>query len=224
MSKQILLLFFLFGYIVNVNAQNWTQAEFNKADTGEYANYLTDEEKDVIFFMNLSRLDGEKFFKTYLQDYVNKYNAYVKQFSNYNELKIISSNNYYTSLWVSLKETKNLPMLFPDEKLSNVSRSHALDLKRNNLDTHESSNGDSFSKRLWKHFPNKAISENIDFGNNIGLSIVCHLLLDYGVPSLGHRYTILDKKYNLNTVGVSIQPHPTYKYCAVIDFIAQPSF
>lgn len=99
-----------------------------------------------------------------------------------------------------------------------------MDLSQNNIDTHESSNGDKFSKRLSKYFPNKSMSENIDFGYSNSLDIVCHLLLDCGVPSLGHRYNILDQKYKLNLVGVNIQPHPSFNYCTVIDFVAQPPF
>jgi hypothetical protein len=67
------------------------------------------------------------------------------------------------------------------------------------------------------------MSENIDFGFSNSLDIICHLLLDCGVPSLGHRFTLIDQKYKLNTVGVSIQPHPSYTWCAVIDFVALPS-
>jgi uncharacterized protein YkwD len=92
------------------------------------------------------------------------------------------------------------------------------------LDTHESSNGTKFSERLAKYFPNKSISENIDFGYSNSLDIVCHLLLDCGVPSLGHRFNIIDQKYKLNTVGISIQPHPSYAWCTVIDFVSQPLF
>jgi len=172
--------------------------------------------------MNLIRIDGEKFYYTFLEDYINNYNAKVKQYRNYNQLRIARNNSYYTSLLKHLKGIKNLPVYYPNGKLTDLSRSHAQDLNRNNLSTHESSNGDRFSKRISNYFPNKAMSENIDFGFSNSLDIVCHLLLDCGVPSLGHRFTLIDQKYKLNTVGVSIQPHPSYTWCAVIDFVALP--
>ncbi|TDG34884.1 CAP domain-containing protein [Pedobacter changchengzhani] len=217
----VLLIFLCAG---TAFAQDWTAAEFKKADTGEFVSYLTDDEKDVIFYMNLIRLDGDKFFNTYIQDYVTAYNESVKRYRNYNQLKITLDNSYYKSLRTHLQRVKNFPLFFPDEKLTRASRNHAIDLKIHNIDTHEGSNGDSFAKRLSKYFPNKVVSENIDFGYNKGLDIVCHLLLDCGVPSLGHRYTILDQKYNLNLVGVNIQSHPSNKYCTVIDFVAQPTY
>jgi len=216
---------FLLLTIISVNfafAQRWTDAEFKKANTGANVDYLTNEEKNTLLYMNLIRIDGEKFYYTFLEDYISNYNEKVKKYRNYNELKISGNNAYYTSLLKHVKGIKNLPMFYPDEKLSSISKSHAIDLNKNNIDTHESSNGESFAGRVSKHFPKKAMSENIDFGFSNSLDIVCHLLLDCGVPSLGHRFNLLDQKYKLNTVGISIQPHPSYTWCAVIDFVAQP--
>jgi len=224
MFKILLPALFVFLIIGQANAQKWTDAEFRKANTAANAAYLSNEEKNIVMYMNLIRIDGEKFYYTFLEDYINNYNAKVRQYRNYNELKITRNNSYYTSLLKHLRGIKNLQMFYPDDKLTSLSRNHAQDLNRNNLDTHESSNGDKFSKRLSKYFPNKAMSENIDFGYSNSLDIVCHLLLDCGVPSLGHRFNLLDQKYKLNTVGVSIQPHHSYSWCAVIDFVAQPTF
>ncbi|MBB6239374.1 hypothetical protein HDC90_004027 [Pedobacter sp. AK013] len=224
MFKILLPILLLLIFSGQVNAQKWTDAEFRKANTAANASYLSNEEKNIVMYMNLIRLDGEKFYYTFLEDYINNYNAKVRQYRNYNELRITRNNSYYTSLLKHLRGVKNLQMFYPDDKLTSLSRSHAQDLNRNNLDTHESSNGDKFSKRLSRYFPNKAMSENIDFGYSNSLDIVCHLLLDCGVPSLGHRFNLLDQKYKLNTVGVSIQPHPSYSWCAVIDFVAQSKY
>ncbi|KRT16079.1 hypothetical protein ASU31_11300 [Pedobacter ginsenosidimutans] len=224
MFKILLPTLLLFIFSSQVNAQKWTDAEFRKANTAANASYLSNEEKNIVMYMNLIRIDGEKFYYTFLEDYINNYNAKVRKYRNYNELRITRNNSYYTSLLKHLRGVKNLQLFYPDDKLTSLSRSHAQDLNRNNLDTHESSNGDKFSKRLSRYFPNKAMSENIDFGYSNSLDIVCHLLLDCGVPSLGHRFNLLDQKYKLNTVGVSIQPHPSYTWCAVIDFVAQPAY
>ena len=224
MFKIFLPTLLLLIFSSQVNAQKWTDAEFRKANTAANASYLTNEEKNIVMYMNLIRIDGEKFYYTFLEDYINNYNAKVRKYRNYNELRITRNNSYYTSLLKHLRGVKNLQLFYPDDKLTSLSRSHAQDLNRNNLDTHESSNGDKFSKRLSRYFANKAMSENIDFGYSNSLDIVCHLLLDCGVPSLGHRFNLLDQKYKLNTVGVSIQPHPSYTWCAVIDFVAQPTY
>ncbi|MFC4212580.1 CAP domain-containing protein [Pedobacter lithocola] len=221
MNRLILCLLFLISLQTKVYAQSWTDSEFRQANTARNADYLTNEEKNIILYMNLIRIDGEKFYNTFLQDYITNYNEKVRKYRNYNDLKLIKTNPYYLSLLKQIK-VKNLPLFYPDEQLTSLSRAHAIDLNKNNLDTHESSNGLKFSQRLAKYFPNKPMSENIDFGYSNSLDIVCHLLLDCGVPSLGHRLNLLDQKYKLNTVGVSIQRHPSYTWCAVIDFVAQP--
>lgn len=223
MVKPFLFLF-LIVFSIAVKAQSWSDREFESANTAADANYLTEKEKEVILYMNLIRINGEKFYYTFLDDYINNYNAKVRQYRNYNELKITRNNAYYVSLLKHLQGIKNLPLFYPDERLTAISRGHAQDLNLNNLATHEGSTGEKFSKRVARFFPNKAMAENIDFGFNESLSIVCHLLLDCGVPSLGHRFNIIDQKLKLNTVGVSIQQHPTYTYCAVIDFVALPAY
>ncbi len=204
-------------------AQQWSDAELKQANTAADASYLNEEEKGIILYMNLLRINGPKFYQTYLQDYINSHNTRVRQYRNYNQLRIAPNNAYLLSLERDLKNVKNFPLFYPSEKLSILSRNHAIDLRKNNLNTHESSNGETFSTRLSRYFPNNAMAENIDFGYYKSLDIVCHLLLDAGVPSLGHRRNILDTKYKLNLVGVNIQTHPTYTYCAVIDFVADPS-
>jgi hypothetical protein len=224
MNKLFLAFLFLIVIGRQVNAQTWTDAEFQRANTAANAPYLTNEEKDIVMYMNLIRMDGAKFYYTFLDDYIYNYNAKVRKYRNYNQLRITQDNPYYTSLLKHLRGVKNLPMFYPDEKLSALSKSHALDLKKYNLSSHESSNGNSFTKRLSKFFPNLTKSENIDFGYSKSLDIVCHLLLDCGVPELGHRFNIIDQKNKLNTVGISIQGHPTYTWCSVIDFVAQPAY
>ena len=60
------------------------------------------------------------------------------------------------------------------------------------------------------------MGENCSYGYNDSESIVMSLLIDEGVASLGHRKNILSKDFK--RVGVAIGKHPTYKYCAVMDF------
>lgn len=219
-----MVLFSLYFVASYAKAQSWTNADFARANTAASASYLTNEEKNIVMYMNLVRIDGEKFYYTFLADYISNYNAKVRKYRNYKELSITPNNAYYVSLLKHLRGVKNLPLFLPDERLTNMSRNHAQDLSRNNLDTHESSNGTKFIKRLARYFPNRAGSESIDFGYSNSLDIVCHLLLDCGVPELGHRFNIIDQRSKLNTVGISIQPHPSYSWCAVIDYVAQPIY
>ena len=49
-------------------AAAFTDEEMAKANTAKDATYLSDDEKLVIFYMNLARLDGVKFTEAYLSD------------------------------------------------------------------------------------------------------------------------------------------------------------
>jgi len=49
--------------------------------------------------------------------------------------------------------------------------------------------------------------------------VAIQLLIDEGVPSLGHRKACLDK--SMEKVGLNIQPHASYDYCCVLDFKMQ---
>jgi hypothetical protein len=58
--------------------------------------------------------------------------------------------------------------------------------------------------------------ECCDYGNEDALEIIKALLIDEGVPNLGHRIICLNANYQI--VGVSIQPHTLYRVNAVLDF------
>ncbi|TDO23052.1 CAP domain-containing protein [Pedobacter duraquae] len=204
-------------------APGWTQEEINKANTASNVNYLTDEEKKIIFYMNLVRMDGPKFFDTYFQDYVDMHNQQMKKYSNYNDLKINRYDPYYRGLKEDLKNVKNLSLLYPDESLSYVAKQHGKDMNKHNVAGHNSYDGRTMVNRIEKYYPNRGMAENLAFGFSTGLANVSLLLLDQGVADLGHRKNILNNTLGLNIVGVSIQPHPHYKYSATMDFVAIPN-
>lgn len=204
------------------NDYGWSKEELKMANTAGNSNYLSGEEKDLVIYMNLARMDGEKFFNTYFQDFVEAYNRKAMKYSNYDELKITTNNKYYRSLAQQIRAVKGLPMLWPDEALSIVAKQHARDMNRNNFSGHNSSDGRSVKDRISEIYPKRSNGENLAFGFSSGLDNICMLLLDKGVPDLGHRKMILNDSYGLNYIGVSIQPHKKFGYCAVIDFVALP--
>jgi len=228
--------FFLFLFLFSLNTsatttnrvttspvkESWSKRELDSANTAKHVDYLSQEEKNIIFYMNLMRLDGTKFFNTYFQDFVRDHNKRMQRYSNYKDLKINTYDSYYRGLREDLKKVKNYALYYPDETLTFVALSHGKDMNRRNLAEHVSSDGRSMHDRIAKYYPNRAMAENLAFGFAKGLDNVCMLLLDKGVPDLGHRKNMLNTSYGLNTVGVSIQPHPTYTYSATIDFVGIP--
>jgi len=202
--------------------ESWSKKELDSANTAKHVDYLSQEEKKIIFYMNLMRLDGTKFFNTYFQDFVTDHNKRMQRYSNYKDLRINTYDSYYRGLKEDLKKVKNYELYYPDETLTFVALNHGKDMNRHNLAEHHSFDGRSMHDRIAKYYPNRSMAENLAFGFAKGLDNVCMLLLDKGVPDLGHRKNMLNTSYGLNTVGVSIQPHPTYTYSATIDFVGIP--
>lgn len=217
-----LLLICSFTLKAQSNSNMWSQEELDNANTARNADYLNEEEKQIVFYMNLARTDGRKFFETYFQDFVNAYNVDMQRYSNYDELRVNRKDRYYRGLKEDLEIIRDLPLFSPDETLTWVAQQHAKDLSKNNKAGHKSSDGRTVQDRIGKYYPRRSMGENLAFGFSKGLANVCMLLLDKNVPDLGHRKTILGTAYQLRLVGVNIRNHPGYKYCAVIDFISAP--
>jgi hypothetical protein len=91
-----------------IEATTWTREELAMANTAKDVDYLSDEEKKIIFYMNLARMDGTRFFNTYFQTFVDSHNLKMRQYSNYKELKVNRYDAYYRGLEQDLRRAKNL--------------------------------------------------------------------------------------------------------------------
>ncbi len=174
----------------------------DKANTAKTANYLSNNEKDVILYMNLARLDGNWFI-----EYVyKKKTSFVSQFSS----------SYRKSFVKDLKEIKDHPMLKPAKGLTKAARSHAKDMGKIGKIGHNSSDGTSTFVRIKKYAQGGYMAENCQYGHEEAIDIVLDLLIDDGISSLGHRKNILNS--NFSYVGVAIEPHKVYGVNCVQDF------
>jgi hypothetical protein len=192
----------------------FTQEEWNRANTAADANYLNNEEKEVFRYLNLARIDGKKFFDSFLDIYMKHNNDLYSE-------KIDSQNSYLLSLKKDLGNIRGLRLIYPDERIFKAAEYHANDMGSKGITGHNSSDGTGFFDRM-KHFMGTEyyLSENCSYGYSNALDIVCNLLLDNGIPSLGHRKNILNPEQNM--AGVSIRPHSEYETNCVIDFYCGP--
>ncbi len=178
--------------------EEWDEGTLNSAATAKKTHYLNREEKEVYFLTNLARANGKLFFETILKKYV--------------EEKEIKTNRYLRSLYTDLANVSRLPMLEPARDLFETAKEHAIKSGHTGHVGHK-----GFSKRtrglLGKYL---AIGENCDYGNRNALDIVMSLLIDDGIPDMGHRDNMLNKEFN--TMGVAIRPHKTYRYNCVMNF------
>ncbi len=180
--------------------QQWTNSEIEIANTAKNATYMTQEERDVIKYINLARLNGEKFFNTFFKDYSIRYRI--------DTTEVV----YYKSLETELLELSALYPLQVCEQLTKCAKEGALWQKNNNEIGHEG---------VWERFDKYGIEtsksgENCSYGVSSAIDVVCQLLHDDGVRSLGHRKNILSVEYT--AVGVGGETHPSYKYVFVLDF------
>jgi len=184
--------------------------EIKLANTAAHASWMSDEEKRVILYMNLARMDGKRFYRSFIPDYVKRHNQIFRP--------VIHRNNpYLKSLKTDLWKIKNLSLLQPDSLLHLAAAFHAKDMGDNGMTGHDSSDGTDFSDRLERFKPDCfSAAENCAYGLFDALDIVCGLLIDDEVPCLGHRINILN--HDFNTAGVSIWFHQVYRYNCVIDF------
>jgi len=210
MKKTLLFLsaaLFLFSFIKPAEDypfSKWDAATLEKANSAKNESSYSSEEKKVIFYMNLARMNPELFAKTYFQKYMDSIKTKFTSFAN--SLKNDLQTKY-----------KPMEILMVKQDLTDEAVDHAKDTgKKGNLG-HFTSDGKSYEFRM-KKFKEiySSTAENCDYGNQDALSIVIHMLIDEGQGTIEHRKTIMDK--NLKFVGVSIQAHKKEKWTCVMEF------
>jgi len=180
----------------------WRKETLTAARTADSVKYLTDEEKKVLTLVNLARLDGNAFIKNVLDPFVKENST--------------PDNDYLRSLYIDLRNVSGLKALLPNNKLSQSAAYHANDMGANGKTGHNSSDGTACFDRIRRYHDGGYMAENCDYGYSDALHIVLHLMIDDGVPSKGHRASILSPYYK--RVGISIKPHQVWSFNCVMDF------
>ena len=181
----------------------WDASTLEKANSAKDATGYSAEEKKVVFYTNLARMNPDLFAKTYFQKYMDS--TKTKETSFTRSLKNDLQTKY-----------KAMEILSVKQDLTDEAVDHAKDSgKKGNLG-HFTSDGKSYEVRM-KKFKGvySATAECCDYGNQDALSIIIHLLIDEGQATVEHRKIILDK--NLKYIGVSIQPHKKETWTCVMD-------
>lgn len=182
--------------------QAWDAAEIRSLNTAADTDYLNEEEKKVILFMNMARHDGPRFSESFLK-------AYIRE-------KQVDNSSYTRSLFKELKKIKGLAPLHPEEDLTAVAQGHAISTGK------KGSTGHSGFKQRFEALmgnPYLHVGENCSYGYERAIDIVISLLIDEGIKSLGHRNNILAPDFN--SIGVALRPHKTYRVNCVMDFGAR---
>lgn len=204
MSK-ILAHTILLGILINSSAifsqnitpfQSWKARDLAKANSARKIKEASFQEKKVILYINLARINGALFAETYLKDYRED----VK----------LPKNKYYRSLIKTLKEQASLPPLQPKADLAKEAIKHAKEMGRTGKKGHRSADHKSFEQRMEKlRKTYTKLKENNQYGFPDALSIVIDLLIDDDKENLTHRKTLLHK--DLKYIGIGIRAHKKYR-------------
>jgi uncharacterized protein YkwD len=176
----------------------WDKDVLKQANTAASASYLSDEEKKLIYYTNLCRLKPKLFCQTVLEDY-------------------LKNHPDQTQGALGLKRTlladKAVGALMPDEALSKSAKDYATKMGKEGKEGHI-----DFQERMKPFMKSyMKFGENCDYGAPLALDAFMRLLIDTSDPvNLGHRKNLLDP--NFKAVGVSGQPHKTYRWNYVMDF------
>ena len=197
MLKFLLISIFLFS------ATNWTEEEKKTALVNLKESGLTQTEKDVIYYINLVRINPQKFIKTTLSPYLNKHKSYSKK--------------YIKSLKRDLaKQTPLLP-LNHQQDLHLFAKHHSKTTGKSGKVGHQSIGFKNYTKRTKKLIKIYSyVGENIHYGSADAEKIVIDLLIDDGIKDVGHRKNILSSTFIY--ASASIQPHKKYRQNCVIEF------
>jgi uncharacterized protein YkwD len=196
---------FLFVFSASILFAQYTNIPadlLNKAHTAKEVNYLSLNEKEVILYINLARIDG----KWFIENIINKHSNFVNE----------NSKKYVRSLISDLQNSGNLAPLYPAKGLTKAAHYHAKDMGETGKTGHQSSDGTPTFTRIKKYAKGGYMAENCQNGYKDQLKIVLDLLIDDGIPTYGHRKNILSPNYKY--IGVAIEPHLIYGVNCVQDF------
>lgn len=178
-------------------SSEWNDPRYLKCNTAANTSYMNDDEKEVIYILNLLRTNPTLFA-----------NSVILKYPDWDHKGFLRNIDEYKSLLDTLRKVKPLSLLYPDSLCFVSAQCHAISSGQAGYVGHERQTKECRDKHLY-------FGECCDYGNKEPLPVLMSLLIDQNVPSLGHRYMCLGwyKK-----IGVSIQPHKGYGNNTVIDF------
>jgi uncharacterized protein YkwD len=198
----------------DADGANWDIAAL---DTALDADYLSGIEKDVILEMNKARSDPKKYAELYIQPTLKYYSG--KNYSAPGQITIATQEGAKAASGCisAMSKMKSAPPLQPERGLFLAAKDHAIDQSKTGRTGHDGSDGSSPFTRMKRYGDGyKTAGENCAYGPNSGRDIVVQFLVDDGVPSRGHRQNIMNAAFSQS--GLSIQTHPEFRYCCVIDY------
>jgi hypothetical protein len=176
----------------------WENEQYTYCNTAKNARFLTPLEKDVVYVLNLVRQFPKAFNKTV-----------VAYWPEYMGDKNLPKSWYYKTLVTALDNMKPVGILKADSLAWISARCHAITSGKAGYLGHVRQTAPCEKQ---EHY----FGECCQYGYEDALEIIMSLLIDEGIKDLGHRKICLSDGYT--SIGVSFQPHKTYRFNTVLDF------
>ena len=153
-------------------------------------NTMSQQGKDFLYWTNYSRVNPKRFWDSVLV-------PVLKAFPNL-------QSSYSQSLKADLYNSPGLPVFKLNPTLIKTSQFHASDIGLKKAQPgHTSTDGKTFVDRVKGAGIIRCAGENISLGDVDPLMSLVLLYIDYGLPELGHRKTLLNATYVETGIGVS---------------------
>ena len=167
----------------------WTQEELRTANTTREARtYMHSSERDIITVLNLARMYPQRFVELELTIDKDDYDY-----------------EYKRSLINHMLSMEPIRAVKPNQSMYQLARCWAKESGELGLTGHDRI---QCKDGFW--------AECCSYGHGDALGIILQLLIDYGIPSLGHRVICLSDDYT--AVGATINNHSVWGYVSVLDF------
>jgi uncharacterized protein YkwD len=131
----------------------------------------------------------------------------VKKYAEYSLNDELEATTWYKSLVATMTKMKPVNLLQPDQECYTSAQCHAYNSGLRGYEGHDRSR--ICEARSYYN------AECCDYSNDQAIDIVMSLLIDENVESLGHREICFGP---YKTIGVSTQPHKTWRFNTVLDF------
>ena len=177
-------------------SEAWNDPKYLACNTAATVSYMSQQEKNVIWILNMARTEPKLFCQTV-----------VKKYPEYSLNDEVEATSWYKSLVTIMNTMESMNLLQPNQDCYNSAQCHAYNSGLRGYEGHERQ-GSCLAKEFYN-------GECCDYSNDDAIDIVMSLLIDENVPSLGHR-SICFSAYK--SIGVSIQPHKKWVHNAVLDF------
>jgi len=189
----------------DINKTGWSSKQLNKANTFHKISYLTLDEKMILFYINLARIDSKRFAKTILNDYIDS---------------VGNSNSQIISLKRELMVQKKAKPLSPEKELCQFAKNYAIfQGKTGQTGSH------NFLERIKKICESEKyfdVKELMLYSQSKPLDIAIGILagsLELNLISADlakkQRKAIFDTRYN--TIGLSMKTHLEAEFVCIFE-------